>query len=347
MATITTQTTSSPAQNASIKLNITAPLPSPPQPTKKTNILSSLPPSLVPYAELMRLHQPAGIYAAYVPNLIGVFLAAASPILTPSHRPTPTHLLSLTILHALSNTLLRGSACAYNDALDAPYDRQVARCKNRPVARGAVSALQAHTFAFFLGLCWILTLSILPSTSYIPAALLAASMAFYPFCKRITHFPQFVLGLSLALSQGIGYGSLGVDVRVLHSSTQIALACLYVSYVVHTMIYDTVYAHQDLQDDLKAGVLSMAVLCQGRTKMVLTGLAAVEVGLLGVTGWMMGFGGMYWGGAVGGSAVVLGRMISVVKLEEPKDCRRWFERLLWWTGACVIGGLVGEFWLRG
>ncbi|KAB8261314.1 UbiA prenyltransferase family-domain-containing protein [Aspergillus pseudonomiae] len=345
MAAVITQT-SSLANNASIKLNITAPLPSPTQPAKKTNILSSLPPSLVPYAELMRLHQPAGIYAAYVPHLIGVFLAAASPTLT-SHRPTPTHLASLTILHALSNTLLRGSACAYNDALDAPYDRQVARCKNRPVARGAVSVAQAHAFAFFLGLCWILTLSTLPSTSYMPAALLAGSMAFYPFCKRVTHFPQLVLGLSLALSQGIGYGSLGVDLRVLDSRTQIALVCLYVSYVVHTMIYDTVYAHQDLEDDLKAGVLSMAVLCQGRTKIVLTGLAAAEVGLLGVAGWMMGFGGMYWGGAVGGSAVVLGRMICVVRLEEPRDCRRWFERLLWCTGACVIGGLVGEFCLRG
>ncbi|GAB1199371.1 hypothetical protein APSETT444_008718 [Aspergillus pseudonomiae] len=221
MAAVITQT-SSLADNASIKLNITAPLPSPTQPAKKTNILSSLPPSLVPYAELMRLHQPAGIYAAYVPHLIGVFLAAASPTLT-SHRPTPTHLASLTILHALSNTLLRGSACAYNDALDAPYDRQVARCKNRPVARGAVSVAQAHAFAFFLGLCWILTLSTLPSTSYMPAALLAGSMAFYPFCKRVTHFPQLVLGLSLALSQGIGYGSLGVDLRVLDSRTQIAL----------------------------------------------------------------------------------------------------------------------------
>ncbi|PIG80424.1 hypothetical protein AARAC_004970, partial [Aspergillus arachidicola] len=167
-----------------------------------------------------------GIYAAYVPNLIGVFLAAASPTLTPTHRPSPTHLLTLTTLHALSNTLLRGSACAYNDALDAPYDRQVARCKNRPVARGAVSALQAHTFAFSLGLCWVLTLSILPSTSYMPAALLAGSMAFYPFCKRITHFPQLVLGVSLALSQGIGYGSLGVDIRVLDTGTQIALGCL-------------------------------------------------------------------------------------------------------------------------
>ncbi|KAE8336728.1 hypothetical protein BDV24DRAFT_178386 [Aspergillus arachidicola] len=346
MATITTQT-SSLAKNARIQLNITAPLPSPPQPTKKTNILSSLSPSLIPYAELMRLHQSAGIYAAYVPNLIGVFLAAASPTLTPTHRPSPTHLLTLTTLHALSNTLLRGSACAYNDALDAPYDRQVARCKNRPVARGAVSALQAHTFAFSLGLCWVLTLSILPSTSYMPAALLAGSMAFYPFCKRITHFPQLVLGVSLALSQGIGYGSLGVDIRVLDTGTQIALGCLYVSYVVHTMIYDTVYAHQDLKDDLKAGVLSMAVLCRGKTKAVLTGLAAVEVGLLGVMGWMMGFGRMYWGGAVGGSGVVLGRMISMVKLEEPRDCRLWFERLLWWIGACVVGGLVGEFWLRG
>ncbi|KAJ5657855.1 UbiA prenyltransferase family-domain-containing protein [Penicillium longicatenatum] len=340
------------ADKTTLKLNAAASsLPAVPTPAKKGGLLASLPPSLVPYAELMRLHQPAGVYASLVPTLIGLFLAAASPKLTPSSisRISPLTLLTITITHIVGNTLLRGAACAYNDAIDAPYDRLVARCKSRPVARGAVTSLQAHMFALPVFGLWIVTLFTLPSpeTVVAPAALLTATMGIYPFCKRITHFPQLVLGISLALAQAIGYGSLGVSFSNTDLPTQIGLGCLYVSYVVHTMIYDTVYAHQDLEDDLKAGILSMAVLCRGRTKVVLSRLAAVEVGLLAATGWTLGLEGpSYRVGAVGGTAMALGTMVKSVRLDEPKNCRMWFARLLWWMGACVVGGLAGEYWLR-
>ncbi|KAJ5903522.1 UbiA prenyltransferase family-domain-containing protein [Penicillium tannophilum] len=339
------------SDKTTLKLNAAASLPAVPTPAKKGGFLSSLPPSLVPYAELLRLHQPAGVYASLVPTLIGLFLAAASPTLTRSStsRISPLSLLTLSVTHTVGNTLLRGAACAYNDAIDAPYDRLVARCKSRPVARGAVTSLQAHMFALFVFGLWIVTLFTLPSPETVatPAALLVATMAIYPFCKRITHFPQLVLGISLAFAQAIGYGSLGVSFSNMDLPTQIGLGCLYVSYVVHTMVYDTVYAHQDLEDDLKAGILSMAVLCHGRTKIVLSGLATVEVGLLAATGWTLGFEGWsYWIGAVGGTAMALGTMVRLVRLDEPKDCRMWFARLLWWMGACVVCGLAGEYWLR-
>ena len=94
--------------------------------------------------------------------------------------------------------------------------------------------------------------------------------------------------------------------------------------MVNAVIYDTVYAHQDLSDDLEAGVMSMAVACAGHTKKVLYVLSMVEIALLATTGYLLGFGVWFWGAAVGGTAIVLEWMIVTVTLEEPEDCWRWF-----------------------
>jgi len=145
------------------------------------------------------------------------------------------------------------------------------------------------------------------------------------------------------MAQAIRYGSIGVSLPNTSLPTQTAcgLGYLYALYVVHTMIYDTMYSHQDPEGDLKAGILSMAVPCHGRTTIVLSGLAAVEVGLLAATGWTLRFEGWpYWVSVDGGTA-----MVKLGRLEDPKDCRMWFARLLWWMGACVVGGLTGEYWL--
>ena len=104
--------------------------------------ISYLPLSVVPYAELMRLHKPAGYYAFYFPHLFGTLYASAilSPMLELSL------LLRRNLLFMIGSLLLWGAACSWNDTLDADYDRQVARCRHRPVARGAVSPLAANLF---------------------------------------------------------------------------------------------------------------------------------------------------------------------------------------------------------
>lgn len=180
-----------------------------------------------------------------------------------------------------------------------------------------------------------------------PAALFASMMMIYPFCKRVTNFPQVVLGFSLALGQSVGVASRALDSRSRTSpEVRAALACMYLSNVVNAMIYDTVYAHQDLSDDLKAGVMSMAVACAGRTKEVLYVLSVVEITLLASTGYLLGLGGWFWGAAVGGTAFVLEWMIWAVRLEEPDDCWRWFKRCIWFTGVTICVGLLGEYAMR-
>ena len=112
------------------------------------------------------------------------------------------------------------------------------------------------------------------------------------------------------------------------------------------MIYDTVYAHQDLKDDLKAGVMSMAVACGGRTREVLALLSAVEIGLLSIAGHLIGFGPVYFVAAVGGIAAVLGTMIATVDLEKPAACMNWFKWTVWLTGGALCTGLAGEYVAR-
>lgn len=112
------------------------------------------------------------------------------------------------------------------------------------------------------------------------------------------------------------------------------------------MIYDIVYAHQDLSDDMEAGVMSMAVACARHTKKVLYVLSMVEIALLATTGYLLGFGVWFWGAAVGGTAIVLEWMIVTVRLEEPEDCWRWFKWCIWFTGVPVYVGLLGEYAMR-
>lgn len=315
----------------------------PPYAPPTTPLFRILPTALVPYAELMRLHRPAGYYAFYFPHLFGTLYAS---VLSPS-PPSPTTLLHANLLFAAGSIILRGAACTWNDVCDADYDRQVARCRHRPVARRAVSPLQAHCFTcaqsiIGLGLLYQLPREVLP-----PAALLVSTMAFYPFCKRFTNYPQVVLGFSFALGQLVGAAAMGFDIRGEHNTAVIGgVACLYLANVLNTIIYDAVYAHQDLQDDLRAGVHSVAVAWRDNTKPILSVLATLEVGLLASAGYYFDLGPLYLCGAVAGTAAVLGSMINRVRLDVRESCYSWFARIIHLTGVTLAGGLCTEYLRR-
>jgi 4-hydroxybenzoate polyprenyltransferase len=271
----------------------------------QTTLFKVLPAALIPYAELMRLHKPAGFYAFFFPHLTGTLLAASRGPAT----PTPQALAKIVLSHAAANLFLRGAACTYNDALDGPFDRLVERCRHRPVARGAVSPFVADVFAAAQALVWVAILTTFPRQIVHASIWPAGTMLLYPWCKRFTNYPQVVLGFSLALGQGVGAGAVEWDVfSEQYGWKLIGVTALYFSAVLNAVVYDTVYAYQDLTDDLKAGVMSMAIACMGRTKQWLGLLSFLEVALLAVAGYAMGFQGAYWLLTVGGTAAVLVRI---------------------------------------
>ena len=315
----------------------------PPYQPPKAGLVSYLPSSLIPYAELMRLHKPAGYYAFYFPHLFGTLYAACLLETTPSL----VHLLKVNSLFAIGSIFLRGAACTWNDTLDIEYDRQVARCRHRPLARGAVSPTTAHLFTLAQSTIAALILYQLPSACWLSAIPLIVTMGIYPFVKRISNYPQVVLGFSFALGQLVGAAGMGFDPLSETRQEVIAgMACLYFSNVLNTIIYDAVYAHQDLQDDLKAGVKSVAVAWQERTKPILCVLSAVEVGLIGAAGYLFDLGLPYWTLAVFGTAAVLGSMIWRVRLDVSEDCWLWFKLLIWLTGGTLSSGLFAEYIAR-
>lgn len=103
------------------------------------------------------------------------------------------------------------------------------------------------------------------------------------------------------------------------------------------------YAHQDLEDDLKAGVKSIAIAWMGWTKQCLSLMSVFEIVLLTFTGYAMDFQGLFWPFSLGGTALMLGWILRVWKIEDPADCWYWFCHLTWYTGGTVCAGPAGEY----
>ena len=307
-------------------------------------LLSYLPPSLVPYAELIRLDKPAGTLYLYFPCLFSTFLAA--PLISP--MPSPSTMLGVNALFFLGCIIFRGAACSWNDTLDRDLDRQVTRTRLRPLARGALTATQGHAFtAAQAALGTVMLLTAFP-TACVPYALPSVTViAAYPLMKRITNYPQLVLGFCWAYGAVMGFPALGIDIFASGNETALwAAGCLYGSGICWTMVYDYIYAHQDVRDDVKVGIKSIAVRHEKNTRTLLSVFAAGQVGLLGATGVLLGAGPVFYGGAVAGTAALLTTMIRRVDLKVPRNCWWWFTWGALFTGGAIGSGCIGDYLVK-
>ncbi|XP_014560725.1 hypothetical protein COCVIDRAFT_12463 [Bipolaris victoriae FI3] len=312
------------------------PLPSYVPPT--TGILSYLPQKFVPYGELMRLDKPAGTYYLFFPCMFSTLLAAtmATPVAAPSA------VLGTTVLFFTGALIMRGAGCTINDLWDRNLDPHVERTRLRPIARRAITPLQALVFLggqLTTGLAVLLSF---PAECFWYATPSLILVTLYPLAKRVTYYPQFVLGLTFSWGAMLGFPALGIDLLA-NQAALIAATCLYASNVAWTVLYDMIYAHMDIKDDFKAGIKSIALKHEKETKQVLSGLAVVQLGLLSAMGVAAGLGPIFFVGSVGGAALTLGTMIRRVKLKEVKNCWWWFVNGAWFTGGAISLGLAGEY----
>lgn len=311
-------------------------LPTPYSPPR-TGLLAYLPSSWIPYAELIRLDKPTGTYYLFLPCLFSTLLAAplASPI-TP-----PLTVLGTSALFLAGALIMRGAGCTINDLWDRNLDPHVTRTRLRPIARGAVTPFNALVFTgaqLFAGLAVLLQFPLECFFYATPSLLFVAS---YPLAKRITYYPQLVLGLTFSWGAMMGFPALGVDLLA-NSAAFTAAACLYGSNVAWTVLYDFIYAHMDSKDDVKAGIKSIA-LAHDQSKRLLVGLAAIQVGFLTAAGLAAGAGPAFFVGSCGGAVVTLGYMIRRVDLRSVKDCWWWFVNGCWITGGVISGGLALDY----
>lgn len=308
----------------------------------KVGILSYVPASWVPYGELMRIDKPTGIYAFYFHHLFGT-LYACILLNTP---PTLQHLLKVNAILFAGTIFMRGAACSWNDTLDREYDRQVRRCRLRPIARGALSPTQGHLFTSVLTLAALSFLYQLPIDCWILAMPKIFLLALYPFAKRFTDFPQLVLGFEMSSGLFIGAAAMGYDFRTTKQHTWLALGLFYFAQICWTVIYDTVYAQQDVEDDAKAGVRSMAVRFKDGPRTLLTWVAVLQVGLLAAVGSLQEWGLWYYSITCAGTAVLLFWNVYTVDLQNPAECMWWFVYGSRMVGAITSAGLGLEAFLK-
>ena len=143
----------------------------------------------------------------------------------------------------------------------------------------------------------------------------------------------------------MGFPTLGIDLLA-NSAAFNAAACLYASNIAWTVLYDMIYAHMDIKDDVKAGIKSIALKHEANTKIVLSGLAVLQVGLLASAGVAAGAGPAFFIGSCGGALLSLGVMIRRVNLKNVKDCWWWFVNGCWITGGAISLGLVTDYAIR-
>ncbi|MCJ1340213.1 Para-hydroxybenzoate--polyprenyltransferase, mitochondrial precursor (PHB:polyprenyltransferase) [Bachmanniomyces sp. S44760] len=188
---------------------------------------------------------------------------------------------------------MRGAGCTINDLWDRNLDPHVTRTRLRPIARGAITPPQALTFTvaqLLTGLAILLQFPTSAILTAIPSLLLVAT---YPLAKRITHYPQFILGLTFSWGALLGFPALGTNLLTDPLALN-ASALLYASCVSWTVLYDMIYAHMDIRDDAKAGIKSIALRHEPDTKTILSALAVLQISLLGCSGWMVGSGPVFY-----------------------------------------------------
>ncbi|MGC9269542.1 4-hydroxybenzoate octaprenyltransferase [Acidiphilium sp.] len=214
--------------------------------------VAGLPASWRPFALLARLDRPIGVWLLFLPGLWSILLAGAGGWFS----------LYLIVLFAVGAVVMRAAGCVVNDVWDRELDRQVARTAARPIAAGTVSLLQALGFLAVLLLVGLVILLLLDRSAEILGVMSLVPVVLYPAAKRFTYWPQLVLGFTFGWGAPMGYaaahGVLGWPVLPLYGAT-----------ILWILGYDTIYAHQDREDDSLAGIKSTALKFGAGTRMFL------------------------------------------------------------------------------
>lgn len=227
-----------------------------------------------PFLRLSRADRPVGTWLLLIPCWWGLGLAVAA-----DWRGPTAFDLWIALGCALGAFLMRGAGCTWNDLTDRDIDAKVARTRSRPLPSGQVTPRAATAWMVLQALLAFAILLTFPPTAIWLGVASLGLVAIYPFAKRFTWWPQVFLGL--AFNWGILLAWAAHD-----DGIDRAAIPLYLAGVAWTLFYDTIYAHQDREDDAMIGVKSTARLFGTHTRAWLAGFAAAAVGLAALSVWM-------------------------------------------------------------
>lgn len=288
------------------------------------------PPWSRPYLRLSRLDRPIGSWLLLLPCWWSAALAAGI-------AGDLSQLPFTIVLFFLGAFAMRGAGCTWNDITDRDLDARVERTRSRPIPAGQVSVAQAFVFLVIQAL---VGLAVLLQFNRFAVATGIASLvivAIYPFMKRITWWPQIVLGLAFSWGALMGFA-------VLLGRIDAVALTLYAGSIAWVIGYDTIYAHQDAEDDALIGVKSTARLFGARTRralLVFYGLAVVLIGAALV------LAGVHWLGWLGlvAFALHLAWQIGRLDIDDPALCLRIFKSNRY-AGLLLFAGLLADAVLR-
>ncbi|KAL0592172.1 hypothetical protein ABG067_000279 [Albugo candida] len=284
------------------------------------------PKSMLPYIQLARINRPAGTFMLFWPCVWSISLAA--PI---GQFPD----LKLLSLFGIGSLIMRSAGCTINDMWDRKFDRLVQRTNQRPLAAGTITYEQAWKF---LGIQLCGGLAVLLQLNWYSVAIGASSLCLvvaYPLMKRVTYWPQAFLGLTFNYGAILGWAAV-------HGSINWPIVLpLYLSGVCWTLVYDTLYAHQDRSDDVAIGVRSTAILFGDQTIPILNAFAAVTISCIGAAGYLSGLAWPFYVG-LGAGAGQLAWQINTAKLNDTANLQARFRSNKWFGAIISSSVLVGN-----
>jgi len=280
-----------------------------------------------PYLKLARMDRPVGTWLLLWPCLWSVALAAEGGL--------GMGQLYLMALFAVGALVMRGAGCTYNDIVDQDFDAAVERTRSRPIPAGEVNTRQAWVFLLlqsFIGFLVLTQLNLFAAMVAVGALLL---VAIYPFMKRITYWPQAWLGLTFNWGVLVGWAAVRGDLSL-------APFLLYMGGLFWTLGYDTIYAHQDREDDALIGVKSTALALGERTRIWVTIFYSLFIFALIGAGTLANMGFFYYIG-VALAATHLGVQVRRINIDNPAACLKVFRSNIsfgWIVFASIISGQI-------
>jgi 4-hydroxybenzoate polyprenyltransferase len=263
-----------------------------------------------PYLRLARYDRPIGSWLLLMPCWWSAALAAGVA--------RDVSGLPLTVLlFFIGAFVMRGAGCTWNDITDRNLDTKVERTRSRPIPAGQVSVTQALLFLVLQALVGLGVLLQFNRFAIWTGIASLAIVAVYPFMKRITYWPQITLGLAFSWGALMGFA-------VTLGRLDAAALVLYAGSICWVIAYDTIYAHQDTEDDVLVGIKSTALLFGDKTKLALTIFYSAAVVLIGIALWLAGAG---WPAALGLAAFAahLAWQVRRLDISDSALCLRIFK----------------------
>lgn len=274
-----------------------------------------------PYLLLARLDRPIGIWLLFLPGAWGILLGARDA----------AEAARLLALFAAGSVVMRAAGCVVNDMWDRELDRQVARTAGRPLASGMLGMRQAAAFLVVLLTAGLAVLLQLPPLCWALGTGILVLVALYPLAKRVTWWPQLVMGVTFGFGAPMGHAA---ATAALSGAT----AALYAAAILWDLGFDTIYGFQDIEDDTLVGIKSTSRRFAHAPRRFLAACYAGTLAALGLTAWLAGLGPGVWL-ALPLPAALLAWQVARLAPTDPAACLRLF-RLNRETGLAIALALL-------